>query len=237
VIDARIARKERRREQVREEVLEAAGRVLVRRGLAGFTLAAVARELQLTKPALYHYFDSKEALVFELIHGSISTHADYVGRAIDEAGSGADAIEALIRASAEYYREHPDELRLTFFVPQVGAAGTSPFGPAQREQLRPYNDRVYGTCAAKIRADQDAGDAPADLDARRYAFLAHLSVIGVLTIEGLIESADDAPLMHRSDAMIDDLVRVHRLGLAMPQPAASESKRESAASQDRQISS
>ena len=55
-------RRERRRDQVREEILDATRSVLLQRGLTGLTLAAVAKEVQLTKAALYHYYPSKEAL-------------------------------------------------------------------------------------------------------------------------------------------------------------------------------
>ncbi|MGD8825165.1 MAG: helix-turn-helix domain-containing protein, partial [Myxococcales bacterium] len=126
-MDPRHARNERRREQVREEILDAARRVLLRRGTASFTLAAVARELQLTKAALYHYFPSKEALVFELVYLGLESHAEAVGDAVAKAESGADAIEALIRASTEHYGNRKDELRLAYLVPQVGTASATPF--------------------------------------------------------------------------------------------------------------
>ena len=81
-MDRRNILKKRRQEQVREEILDAARRVLLNQGLAGLTLTAVARELELTKAALYHYFDSKEALVSELIYLSLESHAEVVGNAV-----------------------------------------------------------------------------------------------------------------------------------------------------------
>ena len=44
-----------------------AQQALARGGVAGLTLDAVARELGVTKQALYHYFDSKDALLFEVV--------------------------------------------------------------------------------------------------------------------------------------------------------------------------
>ncbi len=69
----REARSERRRNQTRAEILDTARNVVLSKGLAGFTLSAVADELALTKPALYYYFDSKEAL-------SVRAAASRVGR-------------------------------------------------------------------------------------------------------------------------------------------------------------
>ncbi len=198
---------------MREEILAAARRVVLHKGLSGFTLAAVARELQLTKAALYHYFPSKDAIVSELVYRDMDSHATAVEAAVETATSGADALEALIRAAAAHYSERMDAMRLTYLLPQVGAAGSTPFDAASFERIRPFNDRTYGSVARKIREDQDAGRIPEDVDGRRLAFVAHVSVLGVLTVEGLVESAGDAPLIHAHAAMIDELVRSFRARL------------------------
>lgn len=213
-VNQRRDRKERRREQTREEILDAARRVLLDRGIAGLTLAAVARELSLTKAALYYYFDSKDTLTFELLYAGLEAHAEVVGAAVDAAETGLDALEALIRSSAAHYSARKDYLRLAYMAPQVGAAGQAQLDPDKVERIRPFNDRMYGTVAAKIRADQDAGRLDASVDARRLAFTAHMSVVGVLTMEGLIEAANDAPLIHPHEAMVDELVAAFRARLA-----------------------
>ncbi len=215
-MDAREIRRERRQEQVREEILEAARAVLLGKGLAGLTLAAVARQLQLTKAALYYYFPSKDALAFELVYRSLEAHAGVVESAVNAATSGADAIEALIRASANDYGSRKDELRLSYMVPQVGSAGARRFDAEMLERIRPFNERMYGNVAQRIKKDQEAGLIPADIDGRRLAFLAHTSVIGMLTVEGVVEVADTAPLIHRHEAMVDELVRVFTARLATP---------------------
>ena len=201
---------------MREEILDAARRVLLKRGLPGLTLAAVGRELQLTKAALYYYFDSKEALTFELVYLGLQSHAEAVGSAVANAGSGADAIEALIRTAADHYGNRLDELRLAYLVPQVGAAGAARMAPEQLEKIRPFNEQMYGAVADKIREDQRAGRVVRSIDGRRLAFLAHTSVLGMLTVEGLVEVADDAPLIHPRDAMVEELVRTFTARLAQP---------------------
>lgn len=211
--DLRSSRKARRREQVREEILEAAGEVVLAKGLNGLTLAAVARELGLTKPALYHYFASKEALVFELVFSSIESHAEFVAAALAESEDAADALERLIRSTAEYYADNLDDLRLSYLVPQVGLASAMQFTDEMLARIRPFNDMVYGPVAEHIRFEQHAGAVAKSLDGRRLAFLAHTAVLGVLTVEGLVDVADDAPLVHAHEAMIDELVATFRARL------------------------
>lgn len=208
-------RKVRRQEQVRDEILDAARKVLLSRGLSGLTMAAVARELQLTKAALYYYFSSKDALVFEIIYLDLAGHAEVVGNAVANAGSGADAIEALIRASSEHYGNRLDELRLAYLVPQVGSASATRFDPETLAKIRPLNDRMYGVVAKKIQQDQQAGLIAQSINGQRLAFLAHTSVLGMLTVEGLVEVADDAPLIHSRESMVDELVDTFTARLAV----------------------
>ena len=215
-MDRRDARKKRRQEQVREEILDAARRVLLSQGLPGLTLAAVARELQLTKAALYYYFTSKEALVFELVYLDLANHAEAVGDAVVNASSGAGAIEALIRASSEHYGNHLDDLRLAYLVPQIGTAAATRFDSDMLARIRPFNDRMYGVVADKIRQDQLAGRIAQNIDGRRLAFLAHTSVLGMLTVEGLVEVTDEAALIHSRDTMVDELVRIFTARLVEP---------------------
>ncbi len=191
---------------MRAEILEATRRVLLERGLPGLTLPAVAKELQLTKAALYYYFPSKEALVGELIIDVLARQAEVIGGAIDRTGSGPAALEALIRGSAEHYGANLDEVRLTFMVPQLGATAANRGSPEMLARIRPFNERTYGAVAARIRADQDAGRIAASVDGRRLAFVAHLAVVGVLVMEGLVETTDRAPLIHARAAMIDEIV-------------------------------
>ena len=213
-MDRREVRKKRRQDQVREEILDASRRVILAGGLSGLTLSAVARELQLTKAALYYYFPSKEALVFELIYLGLDNHSAAVECAIKETSSGAGAIEALIRAAADHYGDRKDELRLAYLVPQVGSAGATQIDAEMLAKIRPFNDRIYGAVAEKIRQDQDAGRIADEIDGRQLAFLAHTSVLGMLTVEGLAEAANDAPLLHSRQPMVDELVSTFRARLA-----------------------
>ena len=77
--------------------MQAARRVLVKNGIAGTTLEAVAVEVGLTKAALYYYYPSKEALFFDVMFGSICMQVDAVHGAVESAKDGGEAISALIR--------------------------------------------------------------------------------------------------------------------------------------------
>ena len=204
----REARNERRRDQTRAEILDTAREAVLRSGLASFTFAAVADELALTKPALYYYFDSKEALLFELLLREWLELAAEVQAAVDETESGADAVEQLMRTVFNRYRDHL-EIFMLFHKMGPGGGFEGVMGPEELERIRPVNGILYGGAESRLRADQRTGGFPKKRDPRRFAFTAHMAVIGLLNMKAIVASAKD-PLIHSDDDLIDDLCTTFR---------------------------
>jgi AcrR family transcriptional regulator len=204
----REARNERRRDQTRAEILDTAREVVLRSGLAGFTLADVADELGLTKPALYYYFDSKETLLFELLLREWVEASTEVQAAVESAKNGVDAVERLMRTVFARYRDRL-ELFVLFFKMGPGGDFQGILGANELERIRPINDMLYGGAEARLRADQSTGGFPENRDPRRFAFTAHMAVIGLLNMMAIAASADD-PLIHSNEDLIDDLCTTFR---------------------------
>lgn len=199
----REARNERRRDQTRAEILDTARDAILRKGLAGFTLADVAEELALTKPALYYYFDSKESLLFEVLLREWVESAAEVQAAVERTESGADAVEGLMRTVFERYRDRLEVFMLHY---RLGPGGefADIVGPEQTERIHPINDMLYEGAEVRLRADQRTGAFPRDRNPRRFAFTAHMAVVGLLNMKAIAVSARD-PLLHSDDDLIDDL--------------------------------
>lgn len=204
----REARNERRRDQTRSEILDTARDAVLRDGLAGFTLATVADELALTKPALYYYFNSKEALLFEVLLRVWEDLAAEVEAAVEPTESGADAVEKLMRAVFDHFR---NRLELFMLFHKMGPGGDFQgiVGPAELERIHPLNTLLYGGAESRLRADQKKGVFPRNRNPRRFAFTAHMAVIGLLNMKAIAASADD-PLIHSDDDLIDDLCTTFR---------------------------
>lgn len=81
---------ERARES-RERILDATGRVLVRDGGDGVTIAAVAREAGISKGGLFYHFASKELLVEGLIARYVASFDELIATAGDEPGAATRA--------------------------------------------------------------------------------------------------------------------------------------------------
>jgi AcrR family transcriptional regulator len=65
--ELRREREERRRQEYRRLILQAAERVIARKGYSAMTMDDVAREAEFSKATLYHYFRSKGELSLEIL--------------------------------------------------------------------------------------------------------------------------------------------------------------------------
>src|ERR1051325_7581306 len=63
---AQATRRERPRSGTEREIRQTARSLLVQQGREAVTLRAIARELGITAPALYRYYDSREDLLRQL---------------------------------------------------------------------------------------------------------------------------------------------------------------------------
>ena len=116
------SRRERVRAATTQEIKETARRFLVEQGPDAVTLRAIAREMGMTAPALYRYFDSHEELLRNVIGDVFAEIAGDVRVAIQQVA--ADGMAAKFAASAREFRRwslnHPREFALVFGSPLPG---------------------------------------------------------------------------------------------------------------------
>lgn len=205
--DLRQARRERRRNRTREEILEAARTVLLANGVAAMTLEAVATEAGMSKTGLYYYFPSKDALIFELVYAASERHAFAVDEAVQKAGDGRAAVRAMIGETVRTFGEHLDDFRLIFLLAQVTGGGAVRWSEEQFARLRPINNLLLASTTALLRKDQETSAGQPAVEPRLIAFLAFLSAVGVLTMKGMVEQVND-PLVFSDEQLIEGLSRI-----------------------------
>jgi len=124
----------RRRDRVRaattQEIIQTARRLLVDEGSAAISLRAIAREMGMTAPALYRYFDSHETLIHHLVADIFTELTAYVEAQVSvaaESGAGqatAEATAARLIAACQAFRDwavaHPAEFGMVFGSPLPG---------------------------------------------------------------------------------------------------------------------
>lgn len=130
-------RRERMRASTDLEIRRQARSLLVAHGRDAVTLRAIARELGMTAPALYRYYDSREELLFQLCEDVCTDLAAELGRVLEpvEADDHADKVFAVCRGFRQWALRHPQEFTLVF--------ATSP-EETGTERSKPGGDQFAG---------------------------------------------------------------------------------------------
>jgi len=197
---ARVARKRR---QVRREILEYAQAILSESGPEAVTLASVAGRLGMTKQSLYHYFASKEALIRGLVTTLLDAEIEALLKAINSRKSDEKILGVLIRAFYSHYADNLDAFRTVYCQSQLYSSPSTALDEITlREEIHPRTRLLFDVLEERI-----AGKAATNVQrrrARQLAFTAWTSALGLLTMLGVADAADD-PIVHSDKALLKTL--------------------------------
>jgi len=97
-------------------ILEAAGEIADRQGIAEVTLANLANKLGIRPPSLYNHFEGLSGLRKKLaIHGLNKLYEEMAEAAIGAAGT--DAVLVMSQAYVKFARKHPGVYEATLLAP------------------------------------------------------------------------------------------------------------------------
>ncbi len=122
MIDPTKSRREQRREDTASEIKEVARRQMAAHGTATLSLRAIAQEMKMTAPAIYRYFESRDALITTLIVDAFNALAEALEIARDT-HPNTDPIErlaAVMMAYREWAVTHPSDFMLIYGNPIPG---------------------------------------------------------------------------------------------------------------------
>jgi AcrR family transcriptional regulator len=156
--------------ETRERIMDVAEMHLGGSGYLGVSLEEVAREVGISKPALYYHFPrGKEELFVAIARRALAHHRDGLERAMAAHDSGADRLRAVARwLMSESNQDHPmDELRdLSRFVSEQH----------QLELAEGFFGSLYGpihrAISSAVRSGEFSENSPEFLT---WAFLSLLS--------------------------------------------------------------
>ena len=145
-------RRQRQRDATTAEIREVARRQLAVTGAAGLSLRAVAREMGLTAPALYRYYDDRDALLTALIVDGYTSLCEQLEAARDAAPDAAGQIAGMSLAYRRWAVTHPHEFALVFGAPVPGYAAPED-GPTHEAGMR-FGAAFLDVFAAGARRDR-----------------------------------------------------------------------------------
>jgi len=167
-------RRERTRAATRAEILEAARRLLIEGGTERVTLRGIAGELGMTAPALYRYFDSREALLGELCNQIYDELADVLLAARDHDPRRSLKKRFLVTSQAfrNWALEHRPEFGLLFGAPVPGVLADPTDNNPQTNRGARFGQVWLDLFVELSRANPVAATDGADLDPRLRKHLA-----------------------------------------------------------------
>jgi AcrR family transcriptional regulator len=170
----------RRRQQDRtalsdQRMTRAAINLLVERGLAGTTLAAIGARAGYSRGLVTHRFGSKSGLLAHVL-GYLST--EWLQRLDGAVGTkmGLAALRSAIDALAIYIAQEPDELRVMYLLWYQSLDAGAEF----RANVAAVHEAQRRDLSAWIRQGQASGEIDAGIDPKRAAMMLAASIAGLV---------------------------------------------------------
>lgn len=129
----------------REELLQVATLLFGRRGFHGTSMGDIAAETGLQKASLYHWVESKEDLLYQVLNGVLdSLVAQARAVAADDSLDFATKLRRLVTLHAQYTVSHPDVMQV-FLAEAKWLAGARGRGvrDVRKQYHRLYEDVVF----------------------------------------------------------------------------------------------
>jgi AcrR family transcriptional regulator len=181
----------RRGMKSREQVLDAAERVMASDGFEAATVARVVEEAGIPLSSVYHYFGSKDGVLLAVMERGAARFFADLPASDGRVGRPVEHLTALITTASKTLERHPNFLRLLLGFaaqPPTAAGGEIPAVVARvrglaLERLRTEIAVAFGDDPESAATDQLARFALAAFDG---AFVASQADAGV-TLERLLE--------------------------------------------------
>jgi AcrR family transcriptional regulator len=144
--------RERKKQQNRQAIFDAARRLFDRRGFDGVSVAEIAREADVSEVTVFNYFPTKE----DLFYGGMEFFEEQLLEAVRNRPRGESALKAFRRRVAEGAANLAARDRVEAIVRSGEAIGASPALVArEREIVERYTRSLAAILAAETGADPD----------------------------------------------------------------------------------
>ena len=114
------SRRSRMQQATRDEIKATARDLMSTHGTAGISIRAIAREMGITAPALYHYYENMDALITDLLVDGFNASADALQAAFDQDGTSEGKVRAIFYAYRQWALAHPSQFELLYGNPIPG---------------------------------------------------------------------------------------------------------------------
>ena len=126
-------RRTRRREQTRSEILDHALQIMAEDGVAGLSMARLARAMDIRPPSLYKYYPSLLAIYDALFRRGQRANLEALRDGMRDAAPGLEAVARGMEATGRWAVANPALAQLLFWRPVPGyQPSAEAFAPARQ---------------------------------------------------------------------------------------------------------
>ncbi|TBX21543.1 TetR/AcrR family transcriptional regulator [Nioella sediminis] len=147
-------------DQKRDQILQSAAKIFATEGFDRASMAQLAKECGISKANIYHYYDSKDAILFDILDSYLSDLRDLILATDVEGLDPEDRLRRVIRDVLRAYQgsdyEHQVQLNALSALPEDQQDRMRAY---QRDMVRYLSDciraaapQVFGDDRAKLRA-------------------------------------------------------------------------------------
>ncbi|HPG23479.1 MAG TPA: TetR/AcrR family transcriptional regulator [Amaricoccus sp.] len=143
-------------EEKQHGILLGAAAVFAEQGMEKASMAQIASQLNVSKALLYHYYPSKDDLIFAIIHTHLVELEACVAAAIDDALPPEDQLRVLAKIVLEKYRGADN-------AHKVQLVGVATLGEPRREEIREVERQIvrhFSRVLARINPALDNAERP-----------------------------------------------------------------------------
>jgi AcrR family transcriptional regulator len=169
----------------RANILASACDLYLAEGLDGLSMRKLAREVGVTAPALYRYYESKEHVLLDVVNEAFREFRASLYQALE----GRTPLDRLFRARNGYVRfalEHPRWYRMVFITPEQLGVEALP------EELEAHGCAIHQFWVDRLRECMEAGflreDDPVEVALTMWA---HSHGMVTLYQNGLLEMDEE----------------------------------------------
>ena len=122
-------RREREKESLRQEILDAARELFVKDGYDNVSMRRIAEKIEYSPTTIYLYFEDKADLLFHLCEETFAKLANNAEELLKDQSDPIETVRRIGRAYVDFGLKHPNHYRVTFIN-----RPTEPFDPARRDK-------------------------------------------------------------------------------------------------------
>ena len=143
-------------EEKQHGLLMSAAAVFAEQGMEKASMAQIASHSGVSKALLYHYYPSKDVLIFAIIHSHLVDLEASVAAAVDESLPPEEQLRVLVGVVLEKYRGADD-------AHKVQLVGTAALSEEQRGEIRGVERQIvrhFSAVLRRINPDLDRPERP-----------------------------------------------------------------------------